>query len=335
VRERLWMSVVIVYLLLWVVASAHGQGASGGFPQGTSPLLEARHGLSFSIGLRKYVNSFTSYEFRSVDAPVLDPISRLEWPWDQVYGVVRVGAGLWNFRLDGEWGGTLVTDSGLKAQDSDWEDVRNPRQKTTFSQADARPRGWTLDFGLSFPVPKIANVRGLAGYRRQQFGFTYTDGLQRSIWDENTYSYARQPEESLPGPTIQFDEHFTHYYAGGILSVALVPSGIPTYVPLTAVLIRLQADGGRVFSEDRDHHLIRENQPNLGYISGKGYSWHVRLGVELRFSDRWSCEFEGDFMRIRTEGTYRWLDSFHDVSWEGGSVWSEQKFVSGVLSLAF
>lgn len=334
-RQRLLLSPVMVCLLFGAFGPAQGQGLAGGFPPGTSALLKARHGLFVSVGVRKYINSFTSYEFRALEAPVLDPISRLEWPWEQVYGVVRVGAGAWNFQLDGEWGGTLVVSSGLKAQDSDWEDLANPGQKTTFSEAEARPRGWTLDFSLSFPVPRIANLRGLVGYRRQQFSFTYTNGIQRSIWDENTQTYVRQPDDPLPGANIEFEEVYSHVYAGGVLTVAMNTRGVSTYFPAGAVLLRFQADGGRVSSSDRDHHLVRENQPNLGYIYAMGHSWHVRLGVELRLGDRISLGVEGDFMRVRAEGTYRWKDSVHDVSWEGGRVWSEQKYISATATLVF
>ena len=41
-------------------------------------------GFYFSLGARKYFSSFTSWEFPDINNPQVDPLSRLEYPWDQI-----------------------------------------------------------------------------------------------------------------------------------------------------------------------------------------------------------------------------------------------------------
>jgi len=44
--------------------------------------------LNLMVGLRKYFSSFTSWQLPSNSGPQ-DPISRLEYPWDQTFLAIR------------------------------------------------------------------------------------------------------------------------------------------------------------------------------------------------------------------------------------------------------
>jgi hypothetical protein len=108
-----------------------------------------------------------------------DPISRLEWPWEQTFGVIKLGHNYPGVQINFEGAATLFKDSGLLAQDSDWTDAAQPSQETIFSDALATPRNWTIEPSVSFFDPFLPSIQWLIGYRAQQFRFTYTDMSQR------------------------------------------------------------------------------------------------------------------------------------------------------------
>ena len=74
--------------------------------------------LNLMIGLRKYFNSFTSWQLPSNDGPQ-DPIGRLEYPWDQTFLAIRGTTSYSGLEVNMEWSGTLSVLSNPKAQDSD------------------------------------------------------------------------------------------------------------------------------------------------------------------------------------------------------------------------
>lgn len=47
---------------------------------GAYSFFDGVHNTYLSLGLRKYVNSFTSYEFLDPDLKFVEPLSKLEWP---------------------------------------------------------------------------------------------------------------------------------------------------------------------------------------------------------------------------------------------------------------
>lgn len=95
---------------------------------------------------------------------------------------MKTGLILKGLQVNFEGALTLLTYSGLKAQDSDWTDETLPDQKTIFSDAEARPRGWTFDASFGFDLPFSDRIRWIVGYRAQQFMFTYTDMYQSELY---------------------------------------------------------------------------------------------------------------------------------------------------------
>lgn len=308
---------------------AHGRNNSS---------FDSSHNYYLSLGVRKYINSYTSYEFLDPDFKFVDPLSKLEWPWEQTYGVVKTGLILKGLQVNFEGASTLLTYSGLKAQDSDWTDETLPDQKTIFSDAEARPRGWTFDASFGFDLPFSDRIRWIVGYRAQQFRFTYTDMHQNELYrpDRNGFD---------PGEAIQFTQDYRHYYGGAVTGAQFDMGSVSSYMSGTILAIRLLGDVGYVTANNVDYHVLRLPAPRHTYEVTSGISWRLNLATDFRINDRFTVGLAGEFMRIRTQGSHRMtnpegLDEQGryvrriDESWDGARVWSDQKFVelNGAMS---
>jgi len=294
--------------------------------------------MTARVGIRKYINSFTSYEFPNPVRPALDPTSRLEWPWEQIYGTVRIGWAAPGFGVHFEYAATLDARSNLKAQDSDWQDQDNPGQKTTFSEAKANPRGWTFDASVHFALPFIQGaprIRGVGGYRAQQFRFSDSDSLSSTIWDSDADAYLPQAIfEFDPQTAIEFSQYYKHWYAGLILETSWGPT-LMTLFGDALINLRLQADWGFVKANNEDYHILRDPAPRFTRERTTGASWHVGLAASLVLNRRVTLEAEADFMRIRTHGDHTLDDPESKLSWPGARVWSDQKWISASAAISF
>jgi hypothetical protein len=338
VAKRLILSVVVAVTILAVAPATYGQGLGlfGGNDSANSEwAAPGGQGFWMALGVRKYINSFSSYEFPNPFGPQ-DPLSRLEWPWEQVFGVAKAGWAFRTFELKMEYASTALLPSGLKAQDSDWEDPNHPNQKTTFSQGKAKPRGWTFDLSTTIPVPAVSNVKGIVGYRKQQFKFTYTDVLQSSIWDGA--GYIPVVRGFFPGAGIEFSQYFTHWYVGGVTEWTFDPSQYfySCSSPLFPCLVlRLQADVGYATATNHDQHLLRTvagvPQDRHSYEDSRGSSWHVNglVGIYAGCEKNIRLDIEADFIRIKTTGSHQLTQSpaVINLTWSGADVWSDQAYV--------
>lgn len=286
---------------------------------GVQAQAPAQRPTYLSLGWRKYLNSFTSYQFP--DAPGgesgTDPISRLEWPWDQSFGVIKFGSNSYGIQVTFEGAFSILYDSTLKAQDSDWEDANNPSQKTTFSDGLAMPRSWTFDTGIGYTVPSIPYVQWLLGYRAQQFRFTYTDVTQGDLFGN--------PSRFYPGESI----HFSQYYKIWYLGAALYPQ-----LPYN-FLGKLTADVGTVKANNVDFHVNRVPGPRFTFETTNGICWHANLTLQYWYQGLASIGVAGDLMSITTNGGHRWTEPGLDMSWDGARVWSEQKYFEVNASILF
>ncbi|MGD9819165.1 MAG: hypothetical protein AB7V04_10765 [Desulfomonilaceae bacterium] len=293
----------------------------------------------FSLGLRKYINSFTSFEFLDPDHTFVDPASRLEWPWEQMYGVVKTGLNNRGLQVNLEFASTALTPSGLKAQDSDWDNISLPNQKTIFSEAEAKPRGWTFDASLGFDLPVIDAVRWIIGYRAQQFRFTYTDMSEKLFFKPQQNGFS-------DGEVIQFTQDYKYYYAGAVIGTWLDMTKISYYFSGTSIGLRLLGDIGYVTANNLDFHVLRLPAPRYTFEATEGLSWRLNLALDGRVTDWIKAGVAGEFMRIRTGGSHRWkhpagLDedgvyqNAVDQTWKGARVWSDQKFIEIYASMSF
>lgn len=260
--------------------------------------------------------------------------------------MAKVGLAYRTLDLNVEYAGTLSALSRLRSQDSDWEDEDNSGQKTTFSTSQAKPRGWTFDIWTTMLLAGWNRVRGVAGFRAQQFNFTATGGTQWSIWDDME-GYVPEYAVPLPGAGIKFSQAYKHWYGGWVASMDCDPSMICQYLPSWA-RFKIQGDFGYVTGNNHDEHLRRTDilgrpQDRHTYDTTTGHSWHLNLSAALRFTNRIQIEVEGDFMTIKTRGSHRWttwsdavIDLFNsDMSWDGAAAWSEQKYISVAAKCVF
>lgn len=330
-------------LLLLIMAfggEAWGQFKYANLMEPIQPLSKTNlHDGYFTVGLRKYLNSFTSYEFLDPNNRQVDPLSRLEWPWEQAFGVVKAGANYKGLQVNFEGSSTLFTYSGLLAQDSDWgSPPYDPSQKDTFSDGLAMPRAWTIDASVGFDLPIISCVRWVIGYRAQQFRFTYTDSTQWSLIPNNSgYS---------PGESIQFTQNYKQYYGGGVVGVEIDLANVSSRLSETYLVLRLLGDVGYVTANNVDFHVLRLPAPRFTYESTHGISWRVNLATDFHVTNRLTLGLAGEFMRIRTGGSHRWTHpsgiddegNFVDAvdrTWDGCRVWSDQKFIEINAALNF
>jgi hypothetical protein len=289
-----------------------------------------------SFGLRKYINSFTSYQFPDPEQPQLDPLSRLEWPWEQTAGVVKLGYVMNGLEVKFDFASTLIVPSFLKAQDSDWEDPNNPGQKTTFSDAKAKPRLWAFDGGVAFDIRPMPVLKAVVGYRAQQFTFTYTDMLQGTIWDNSTQTYRPVAVfDYVSGPAIEFSQYYQHWYGGGILTTSFDLEGIAQSLAPWQLVCKFQGDYAYVKANNSDFHVLRTPGPRFTAERTTGSSWHLNLTAEMRYSSRLGLSVEGDFMRIHTKGSHLWTEPGVNQSWDGAKVWSDQKYIAVSAIFAF
>ncbi|MGC8658122.1 MAG: omptin family outer membrane protease [Desulfomonilaceae bacterium] len=332
---RRCLPATLILLLILLSAQAIAQIT----PTEPDSFSHSFHDTYIALGLRKYFNSFTSFQFPDPVNTRLDPTSRLEWPWEQTYGVIQTGVSYKNVQVNLEGASTLFTYSGLPAQDSDWLFPHNPGQKTDFSEAEAKPRGWTIDANVGFDIPLSNGIKCILGYRAQQFSFTYTDMNQVSI---------SEPESSgfFPGETIQFTQNYKHYYGGGAISSIFDLGTVYPRASGTDLFVRLLGDVGYVIGDNVDFHILRIPAPRYTYENTSGYSWRINLAIDLKINSRFHAGLAGEFMRIRTSGSHRltqaegfneqgqWENAL-DWTWDGAKVWSDQKFIEINASLYF
>ncbi len=329
-------------LILWLVCIDAGAQSYGpvpvglGFPSpfaGIAPWdtvgsADVSHGFYQNAAIRKYINSFVSYQFPNPFPPYQDPLSRLEFPFDQWFLELGAGFGSTWWSIHGRGSINVSTLSALKMQDSDWDDENAPFQKTIFSESKCRlDRGYTADVWLEFaglgaPFDWLAP---LVGYRHQYFRFTTYDGVQGDITG-TVYD--------LPGNGIEYEQIFDHFYAGAVLRRSLV-FGTQSYTP-TVVDLSVQFDVGTVRGRNEDLHLLRAGE-RITRDDTKGISWHVGVATSCRISNRLKAKLMGDFLRVETKGTHNLTNPVFgiDFTFDGARVWSDQASIAAALEIAF
>jgi hypothetical protein len=247
--------------------------------------------------------------------------------------VARLGKGSGDIQINLELAGTLDVFTNLKAQDSDWVYFADPGQKSIFSQGKAMPRGWTFDGSLSYPVPGMFFVRGVGGYRAQQWKFTYTDFTQFRAF--NAFGPVVVPPIFIPGAAIEFSEYYDMWYGGGILTIDFNLGGLSPRLASLQLLFKGQGDYAYVLGKNFDFHILRKPAPRYTQERTSGGAWHVNLTVGCRVNNRLALTVEGDLIGIQTGGNHNLTEPGIDLTWEGSKVWSEQKYVTATGILTF
>lgn len=329
----------VTLLVLLAATFCQGQGfsSSPSFPALNQSLWDGppNDGYFFSLGFRKYFSSFTSWQVPDIDHPQINPISRLEYPWEQIVGVAKVSYTCTLFELFLEGSSTALVWSGMKAQDSDWENPDSSGQKTTFSQGQARPRIWTFDASVAVSVPQVAYLKGIVGFRTQQFRFTYTDAMQGTIaeFDDSDRFIRYLPAaefQYLPGTVIEFGQYYRQVFLGGVLTSAFNLDTLSLPFNPLFLYFRFQADVATVTGRGHDEHVLR---PGVGAdLYTNGTCWHLNLITGLQFGHA-RLDVEGDFKKINTDGEIVHRASSRTSS--GARVWAQQAYVGINGSLKF
>jgi hypothetical protein len=285
-------------------------------------------GFFYAAGLKRYVNSFTSYQFPNPFSPQQDPLSRLEFPMDQWFGGLSVGYWAPSWRMSRQGWMNINREGGLKMQDSDWEDPTAPNQKTVFSESRCRlNRGCEVDFAIdtATPLEKLLPVRPIFGYRYDNFTFTTHDGLQTSLDGDSA---------DLPGDGIDFKQTYHQYYVGVVYRSLMDSRG--TVAGLPAFDVELQADYAVVAAKNEDLHLLRAGE-RITVEQTSGHCWHgaVRATAAVSAGVRAGVAF--DFKRLLTNGSHQLTNPLFslDFSFSGSKVWSDQAAISGYLEMRF
>lgn len=298
------------------------------------PYGQAGNGQDFSnsyyqrIHIRKFFNSFTSYEFPNPFPPNQDPLSRLEFPIDQWFAGIASGhrTSAWSFQCEA-WT-NINRESVLKMQDSDWDDETMPFQKTIFSESKCRlNRSWLADVRVAMtnPLALPCNIGPVIGARYQHFSFTTHDGIQMDLAGGLM---------ELPGDGIDFKQTFRHIYFGVAMQGVVRMGTLVDWIP--PIPFSIDFDYGLVTAVNEDLHLLRMGE-RVTMENTRGHCWHIALTAGCSLRNLVQARVEVDFKRILTTGSHNLTNPLFsiDFSFSGSRVWSEQIAVTGTIELPF
>jgi hypothetical protein len=285
-------------------------------------------GYHHALGFRKYLSSFTSYQFPNPFPPNQDPLSRLEFPIDQWFLGIAAGYNAPMWALSGQGWINLTREATRKMQDSDWDDDTMPHQKTIFSESNCRMnRGLLFELQMSFttPLERWCNLRPLIGYRYDYFYFTTHDGMQRSF---------SGGEVDLPGDGIDFKQTFQHFYFGGSASGTLNLQRLTTW--LSQLDLECQLDYGIAAGHNEDLHLLRSGERITLQLTD-GHCWHLVLRAGVFSTASALLGFEAGFTRFMTNGSHALTNRVLniDFSFGGSKVWSDLAYLSVYGAIKF
>lgn len=323
----------VAVVLSCLLVSEHCESSFISYPSGFDSVVEADYlfrspGHHQAVGVRKYVSSFTSYQFPNPFPPGQDPLSRLEFPIDQWFMGIQLGYVAPSWTLSGQGWINVSRESARKMQDSDWDDETSPGQKTIFSESQCRlNRGLLLELQLSIatPLERLYSIRPVAGCRYDYFFFTTHDGFQASLQGDSA---------NLPGDGIEFKQTFYHYYVGGMINKTL------DVRPLTTLMSKLDVEGqfdyAIVNARNEDLHLLRSGE-RITVERTRGHCWHVRVRAALLTNADALVGIEGDFKRLLTDGSHELTNRILNVdfSFGGSKVWSDQAYISVYGAIKF
>lgn len=321
---------VLVYICAFALTQAGGFDASGYFFDPISRKLfgDGPYGHYYYVGAKKYLNSFTSYQFQNPFPPGQDPLSRLEFPIDQWFGGLRAGYSTSGWNAEAQGWININNEARTMFQDSDWTDPVMPGQKTVFSESHCRMnRGLLFDVKLDMAtaLSHAIDIRPVLGWRYESFFFTTHDGLQAEF-EGNV--------QDLPGDGIEFRQTFTHYYLGAMFRRNFDASRYSPFLP--DLRLDVQLDYALVKATNEDLHLLRAGN-RITQENTRGHCWHASATAAFIFSDMFRARIEADFQRLLTNGGHRLMNYplEIDFSFDGAHVWSDQFSVAAVGEFSF
>lgn len=282
----------------------------------------------YDVGVKKFFNSYTSYQFPNPFPPNQDPLSRLEFPIDQWFfgGEYDYLSRNWSMHFQ-SWVNLNEEARGLM-QDSDWDEETQPFRKTVFSESRCRLNsGWLFD--LKFVIkPEWSIFRTLlpvCGLRYQRFYFTTHDGYQVDLSGHAM---------DLSGDGINFEQIFYHGFLGAEMDTKLNTSGLSRSIP--HVNLNISADYALVTARNEDLHLLRRGR-RITRENTRGHCWHAEATASFFVRHNIKALLNADFKRIVTDGGHQLTNSVFniDFSFDGARVWSDQLSITAATELIF
>lgn len=274
------------------------------------------------------LRSHSSYEFGNPLDPYQAPLSRLEFPLDSWWGGVALRREFFRrFSLGVEAYRNLTRETEGTMKDSDWEDDSQPQVLSIYSESNSRLEpSYMVSADADLKVadwlglPDWLDLRPVAGVRWQRLTFVTHDGTQ---YERN--SGGGWDERALPRDSIRFEQKYWQPFLG-------LRAAFRLGNPLGAgpLVLRLQLDRAWVKAKNEDHHLLHPGY-RLTQETTTGEAWHGSVGLDVALTPRLAATAVFDYLRIRTEGTHRLLNSTFDTDFSferGVKVWSEQKGIT-------
>ncbi|MFH1115800.1 MAG: omptin family outer membrane protease [Pseudomonadota bacterium] len=287
------------------------------------------------LGIRKFINSFASFQFPYATGGVVlyDPLSRLEYPMDEWFIGLKSSQVTNYFSFNAEFWTKLNKWGGARMQDSDWEDstvaafVFPPNQKTTFSQSKRRlPQAYLADINVECaPFSFLgASLAGVVGWRWQTYLF-------RAYGPSFQYTLLGPPFVTPlpPGDSLEASYYFKDwFYLGG-----------KGYFNFRLFELTLQGDYGRLRANMHDRHFLSGDFQTR--IEGPGHAWHLSATLAKAITNVVNLRFEYDFKRLTT--SHCTIEQFftpgtppgHFGPFPAGKIYSDQQSIAGYAEFRF
>ncbi|MGD0382753.1 MAG: hypothetical protein ABSA77_04465 [Thermoguttaceae bacterium] len=287
---------------------------------------------------------YTSFEFGTV--PQLRglqyaPLSKLDYSLDSTWNGVRVGVQRCNWDVHFEWLMPMVQriDGGIN--DYDWNIAAPTNDPTRLDSLSHSATRWNdgqkielevdykySDCFLGMPI----EVWPLAGFRFQRFdmtGYDLTQNIGGGVQPNG--NPIPNPGDFYPGDILTLNQQYYIGYIGAQLRSCIERECRP---PINLVF---QFDWGATGAYNVDHHIDYERLGIHRYNmeSTGGDALHLSLSGDVPLNCHLSLGLQADYMRIRTTGTHRLIESgaaTEDLSWSNGVlVKSEQTDITAYL----
>lgn len=268
-------------------------------------------------------NSHTSYEFGNPLPPYQQPLSRLEFPIDSVWGGVEIRKQFSRVSIGAGFLTSFAAQETGRFKDSDWADDTNTARLTNYGETYCRLNPSyqveaDIDLQLAdlLQLPTRFELRPLLGFRWQQLSLVAHDGLQ---YDYDTPGLPPNILD-LPGDTIGFEQNWYQYCAGIRLGYEW-----QRLAWLHRLKLQSQLDWSYVEGDNRDYHLLQPGH-RITEEQTSGNGWHASLAVLLGITRNFDLGLEADYLKLETTGSHTLRNDFFPAeSWSTGvKVWSEQ-----------
>lgn len=347
--KRFGLAVLAVLTVLAMAPHASAQALSFFGPNTAATYGSAcdtcGQGFWMGLGVRKYISSFTSFQFPGRQLGNTNPPgqARFEWPLDQWFGVVRMGYDRGPVGVVVDYMSTFGSGSGTKAQETYW-DV-DDGTVALFGRGRVAPRASVLDIGFTYALPVPAKscedpafgLAAVAGFRQHSYRFTMKDST-----DNIPGATIRNP-----GDDVDFSQYYTHYYIGGIFTKAFDLGAMlgGCYPPSYRFLFAFQADYAYVKGNNNAADYVHwrfftetaAESDNWQHTHGD--CWHLNASLAMDAGQCLKLVVEGDFKRIDTRGSqeisYYPGGAAFGAAWNGAKSWSDLAYVGVLASYGF